>query len=332
MAVGRGRRIDGPAQVEVPHDGRGAQVEHLPNALDDAGPVHRLGAEGLHQQRHRLSHADGIGNLQLAARRRAGGHDVLGHPAGRVRGRAVHFGGVLAREGAAAVAGHAPVGVDNDLAAGQAGVALRSPDHKPARRVDDHLVVVISELFTDDRLDDLLGDVGADHPVAVDAVAVLGRHQHFVEAHRPAALVLEGDLGLGVGPQVRDRSSPAHLGMALGEPVGEMDRQRHQLVGLVAGVAEHHPLVARALLAHAFGDVGRLVVDGDEHRTGVAVEAEQGVVIAGGADGGAHNVGDLHVGLGADLARHHHEARGDQRLASDAAAGIGIEQGVEDGV
>jgi hypothetical protein len=29
--------------------------------------------------------------------------------------------------------------------------------------------------------------------------------------------------------------------------VGEPDRQRHEVVGLVAGVAEHHPLVAGAL-------------------------------------------------------------------------------------
>jgi hypothetical protein len=36
--------------------------------------------------------------------------------------------------------------------------------------------------------------------------------------------------------------------------VGEVDRHRHQRLGLVAGVAEHHPLVARA------GDVELVVV------------------------------------------------------------------------
>ena len=70
----------------------------------------------------------------------------------------------------------------------------------------------------------------------------------------------------------------ADLGEALGQAVGEVDRQRHEHVGLVAGVAEHHPLVAGALLVElvvlaggaradlfgvvdALGDVGRLLVD-----------------------------------------------------------------------
>ena len=40
-------------------------------------------------------------------------------------------------------------------------------------------------------------------------------------------------------------SSP-DLGQSLREPVREPDRHRHEVSGLVAGVAEHHPLVARA--------------------------------------------------------------------------------------
>ena len=44
----------------------------------------------------------------------------------------------------------------------------------------------------------------------------------------------------------RVRARP-HFGEALGEPVGERDRQRHELGGLVAGEAEHHALVAGAL-------------------------------------------------------------------------------------
>ena len=50
--------------------------------------------------------ADAVGDLQLEALGQAGRHDVLGHPACRVGRRAVHLGGVLAGEGAAAVPGH----------------------------------------------------------------------------------------------------------------------------------------------------------------------------------------------------------------------------------
>ena len=90
-------------------------------------------------QRDRVGDADRVGDLDLAAIREAGGDDVLGHVAGRVGGRAVDLGGVLAREGAAAVAGGAAVGVDDDLAAGQAGVAHRAADHELAGRVDEEV-------------------------------------------------------------------------------------------------------------------------------------------------------------------------------------------------
>ena len=52
-------------------------------------------------------------------------------------------------------------------------------------------------------------------------------------------------------------SSPlcAQLGVVLDQAVGQVDRQRHQRAGLVAGEAEHHALVAGAAGVHAHGDV-----------------------------------------------------------------------------
>ena len=194
------------------------------------------------------------------------------------------------------MAAHAAVGVDDDLAAGEAGVADRATDDEATGRVDEDAVVVVGELLGDDRADDVLDEVGADDLVAVDAVVVLGRDEHGAQAHRLAVLVVEGDLGLAVGPQVRDRAGPADLGQALGHAVRQVDRQRHELVGLVARVAEHHPLVAGALLveqvlaagarAHLFGvvdalgDVGRLLVERHQHADGAAVVAVGLAVVA----------------------------------------------------
>ena len=72
--------------------------------------------------------------VQLVGQAR--GDDVLGQVAADVGGRAVDLGRVLAGEGAAAVRGRAAVGVDDDLAAGQAGVAVRAADLEAAGRVD----------------------------------------------------------------------------------------------------------------------------------------------------------------------------------------------------
>ena len=47
----------------------------------------------------------------------------------------------------------------------------------------------------------------------------------------------------------------AQLGVVLDQAVRQVDRQRHQRLGLVAGEAEHHALVAGAADVHAHGDV-----------------------------------------------------------------------------
>ena len=86
--------------------------------------------------RQRLGHADGVGELDRAAIGKTRRDDVLGEIARGIGGRTVDLGRILAREGAAAVRGRAAVGVDDDLAAGQAAVAVGTADDELAGRVD----------------------------------------------------------------------------------------------------------------------------------------------------------------------------------------------------
>ena len=132
----------------------------------------------------------------------------------------------------------------------------------------------------------------------------------------------------------------------LHDPVRELDRQRHQLVGLVRGVAEHHSLVAgadaveRVVVAvlrlegvvDALRDVGRLLVDRDDDAARLGVEAVLGARVADLPDRLADEPRNVDVGLGRDLAGDDDEAGRDQRLAGDAAGRIVPEDGVEDGV
>ena len=73
-----------------------------------------------------------------------------------------------------------------------------------------------------------------------------------------AVLVLDGDLGLAVGPQVVQLAALADLGQPARHAVGQRDGQRHQLRRLAAGEAEHHALVAGAelLAVHALAMSG----------------------------------------------------------------------------
>ena len=136
---------------------------------------------------------------------------------------------------------------------------------------------------------------------------MLGRHHDGVDADRAVlVVVLDGDLGLAVGAQVGQRAVLAHRAEPLGQPVGDRDRQRHQLRGVVAGVAEHQPLVAGALpvervdrvvvpllvgVVDALRDVGRLLrrwrSETPQER---AVEALLAVVVADLEDPVAHEL------------------------------------------
>ncbi len=104
----------------------------------------------------------------------------------------------------------------------------------------------------------------------------------------------------------------ADVGQPPRQPVRHRDRHRHQLVGLVAGEADHHALVARARrrrdrrrlpvavlerVVDPERDVGRLLLDRDDHAAGLAVDPERGVRVADVQDRVAHDRGMSTYGL-----------------------------------
>ena len=188
------------------------------------------------------------------------------------------------------MAGHAAVGVDDDLAAGEAGVADRAADHEAAGRVDEEVLLRV-QLRAGRRArrgrigcDHVLPEVGADQRVGVDAVLVLGRDQDLLDLDRAAVLVADRDLGLAVGPQVGDdlvacgpRRAGARAGgrarsAAASAPASRWTRSRTSSPGRrrpATSSSSSSPAV-RVLerVVDALGDVGRLLVDRvDDART-----------------------------------------------------------------
>jgi hypothetical protein len=138
-----------------------------------------------------------------------------------------------------------------------------------------------------------------------------------------------------------------HLREPAGQLVREHDRHRHQLGCLVARVAEHHALVARARrvervgaaqvarvvrLVHPAGDVGRLAVQRGDHADRVAVEAEVAGVVADVADHLAGDGGEIEHRLGGDLPGQHHKPGGQQRLDRHPRLRVRGQRGVHDRV
>ena len=250
--------------------------------------------------------------------------------------------------------GPAAVGVDDDLAAGQAGVAHRATDHEVAGRIDQQPEVggvqaLVGQVL-DDRVDDMLTDVGGQLVDQVDAFGVLGGEHHGVQPDGRGALVLDGHLGLAVRAQVAQRAVLADLGQLAGQPVRQRDRQRHEFGGVADRVAEHQALVAGALgvqrilllldaglvgLVDAHRDVRGLPADADVHAAGGAVEALLRGVVADLQDALANGVGDVGerlLGRGGDLAHDVHLAGGDQGLHRDARGRVVLQQRIEDRV
>ena len=155
-------------------------------------------------------------------------------------------------------------------------------------------------------------------------------------------VILNGDLGLAVGSEIGESAGFPDGGELLRELVGQGDSHRHELRGLVAGVAEHHALVAGAViqlglagflglqrLVHAQSDIAGLLVDVGNNTAGIAVKAVLGAVITDIPDNFPGDLGNIHVAAGGDLAHDVYQAGGSGGLAGHASVGVLGQNGVQ---
>ena len=236
----------------------------------------------------------------------------------------------------------AAVGIHDDLPAGETAVTLRATNDEAACGIDVDLGVLVHQLSGNRGLDDQFDHIPADL-IQRCLGGMLGGDHHGIHTGGLAILViLHRHLRLAVGAQVIHQLFLTDLRQALGHLLGQGDRQRHQLRRLVAGVAEHHALIAGAVvqrtvtgllglqtLVHAHGDIAGLLVDVGDHGAGVAVEAVLGPVIADVQHHLTGDLGDIHVAVGGDLAHDVDQARGHAGLAGHTAIGILLHDGVQ---
>jgi hypothetical protein len=343
VAVGSGLLVLGLEHVKLTHKHAGAAVEV---GLDDLEEILvRLAAARravrVHVDGEGRGHADGVRELDEAALAQTSRDEGLGDPAAVVGRRAVDLGGVLAREGTATVGAPTTVGVDDDLAAGETAVALGAADGEQARGV--HVVdgLVVEVLGGHDNLDHLLLEVGGELLLGVRRVVLGGDHNGVhaqgAEGAVLVLLVLDGHLGLAVGAEQRHGAVLAHLGQLEAEAGRERVGEGHHLLGLIGGVAEHVALVTGAdllglgvRLGDGLADLHGLAVEAVEHLARLVVEALLDGVEADLLDRIAHDLLVVDLGVGGDLAEHHHEAGARARLARDTRLGVLGEAGVHD--
>ena len=184
----------------------------------------------------------------------------------------------------------AAVGVDNDLATGQAAVALRTAHHEAAGRVDEELCA-LKPFGGHHRTDDVFNDSFDEFGLHAHAVApfgrVLSREHDRVGCHGLAVFVAQRHLTLGVGAQVGHCAVTAQLALTQHQLVSVINGCGHERGGFIARIAEHQTLVAGTdcerigvLCVHALSDVVGLLVVTHEHRAALVVNAVFGVVVA----------------------------------------------------
>jgi hypothetical protein len=201
--------------------------------------------------------------------------------------------------------------------------------------------VLIEVLGGDAGLDDLLLDLLAEL-LSGDILAVLGRDDDSVDTEGDdgtvVVLVLDGDLGLGVGAEPREGAVAAGSGHGSVQLVGELEGKGEELGGLVGGITEHDTLVTgtegleAVVKVETLSDIGGLLLNGDEEVEGLVVEALGGVIVADVLDSVADNLLVIDLGLGGDLAEDHDHTGLGGSLASNLGHGVLSQAGIEDGI
>ena len=143
-------------------------------------------------------------------------------PPRRVSPGSVHLRRILAGEGPAAVPGHPAVGVDDDLASGEARVSRWPPYHEAPRRVDVPRRFLIQQVCRDHCLDHVPLDVRADL-LGLDIVRVLRRDDDRRHPLGRAVCVLHRHLGFAVWTEVGQCAAVAHRREPPCEPVRERE-------------------------------------------------------------------------------------------------------------
>lgn len=345
MAVGGrlDKPVAAPLQVKVDGNHSGPEIEILLHNAQDLFIWNLSCPIGVDEHGERLGNTNGIGNLNNAAASKPVGHDALGSLSNDVCAAPVHLCRILAREGTTTMSSPATIGVNDDLAAGEAGVTMWAADDEAAGWVEMEDGFFIEVLFRDDRLDDMLLKISSNLIIG-DGLIVLGRDEDGVNAdgnHGTTIIsILNSDLCLAVGSEPRTGAILADLGETGTELGGKNMTQGHQFRGFVRSITKHVTLVTGSNLLGAFGEVSmhalsnvrRLLLDVHKHLAIVGIQAN---IIGHKPDRPAGITNDLlivDIGLGGDLPKDHDHVSLAAGLAGNLAVGVLLKASIKNGI
>ena len=341
MSVLGSLEVDGLVQVELTNDDTRSEVEVLADDLDELLRGLLRGAVRVDVDGKGLSDTNGVRELDKGTSAEAGVDQGLGDPSANVGSRSIDLGEILTGESTTTVGTPATVGVDDDLSAGQTSITLGTTNDEEARGLDVVDGLIAEVLGGDDLLDDLLLDLLSEL-LGGDVGRVLSRDNDGVDALRDngtvVVLVLDGDLGLGVGSEPGEGAVTASSGHGSVELVSEEESKGEELRGLVSGITEHDTLVTSTellkslLVVETLGNVRGLLLNSDEQVAGLVVKTLLGVIVTDVLDGITDDLLVVELGLGGDLTEDHDHTGLGGSLTSNLGEGVLAKAGIEDGV
>jgi len=201
---------------------------------------------------------NGIGDLDKHTVAESASNQRLGDPPGSISCTAVDLSWVFSGEGSATMGAPSSVCVNDDLASGEAGVAMWATTGEASTRVEMVDGVLVEVLGWDDLADDLFLQLSLEFLLG-DVWAVLGRDQHGVDTEwgefSVLVFVLNGNLGLSVGANVWAGAVLTNLSELEAELGCERVGKRHKVFAFVGSIAEHVTLITGSYVFGVFGDV-----------------------------------------------------------------------------
>ena len=314
VTVGSGLQVLGLLEVELPDDDTGPQVPVVADDLDHVEVGNLSGTVRVDVNREGLSNTNGIGQLNEDSSAETGGNQRLGDPSSGVGSRSVDLGEVLSGESTTSVSTPSTISVNDNLSASQTSITLGSSDDESTRGLDVVDSLVVQKLGVNDLVDDLFLDLCSE-VLGADLLGVLGGDDDSVNSEGNngtvgVLLVLDGDLGLGVGSQPTHGSIPTSISHGSVELVGKHDGLGHQLGSLVGGVSEHDTLVTSTVVlqvtvVETLSDIRGLLLNGDQNVTGLVVETHFTGVVSNLGNGLTDNLLVVNLGLGGDFTKDH---------------------------
>ena len=187
-----------------------AEIHCLLHRIGQFFFIHLAGAIGLHIHRKGLGDANRVSHLNRAALRQFGRNHILGKITRGIGRRTINLGRVFAGESTATMGGRATIGVDDDLAAGEAGVTIGTTNHETTGRVHIEFVFRAHPAIGKYLLH--MGTHNRAHIVLAQFLGMLGRDHHRSGANRLAVFIAQRDLAFGIRSEAQSGIRMAGIG------------------------------------------------------------------------------------------------------------------------